>query len=264
MATVPATFTPAQRRLSAALAAMALIAPDFALASSIRVGPPALTVTDASQLDAVAANRLDELRAIPGNWGWRELVDRGRVAVAQGDFPSAAMAFEASYKAAPREAERAMSAYCWASALIASAQSLPPGAKGVAHPARSALLAQAGMLLNGVQREAPQSREVAAARLTAWSLLGDELETAAAEHQLRVIDPTLEGNPRCDLVTIGIVALVVCISGRYALKTFEFEGYLEPKQRLALLSVFDTGARVTGALLGGRAVIDVFTTEVPQ
>jgi hypothetical protein len=28
--------------------------------------------------------------------------------------------------------------------------------------------------------------------------------------------------------------------------------------------VFDTGARVTGALLGGRAVIDVFTTEVPQ
>jgi hypothetical protein len=254
---------PTLRIIGTALAVVALLAPKAALASAIRPGPPALTVTDAGQLDAAAARRLDELRAAPGNWGWRELVDRGRVAVAQGEFPAAAMAFEAAFKAAPTDAERAMSAYCWASALIASAQSLP-GVKGAENPARRPLLVQAGNLLNEVQRDVPQSREVAAARLSAWSLLGDELETTAAEHQLRVIDPALEGNPRCDLVTIGIVALVVFVSGRYVLKTFEFEGYLEPKQRLALLSVFDTGARVTGALLGGRAIIDVFTTEVPQ
>ena len=74
----------------------------------------------------------------------------------------------------------------------------------------------------------------------------------------------MEGNPRCDLVTIGIVALVVFVSGRYVLQTFEFRGYLEPKQRLALLSLFDTGARVTGGLLKGGAIVDVFTTEVPQ
>ena len=263
MNTRPTGFRVAYRIQGAGLAAIALLAPQAAIASATRTAPPALTVTDPAQLDGAAARRLGELRAIPGNWGWRELVDRGRVAVAQGDFPAAAMAFEAAFKAAPADAERAMSAYCWASALIASAQSLP-GVKGAENPARRPLLVQAGNLLNEVQRDVPQSREVAAARLSAWSLLGDELETTAAEHQLRVIDPALEGNPRCDLVTIGIVALVVFVSGRYVLKTFEFEGYLEPKQRLALLSVFDTGARVTGALLGGRAIIDVFTTEVPQ
>jgi hypothetical protein len=253
---------PSRRLLIAATAIASLLAPDAALVLALHPGPPALTVTDANTLDKAAAARLDELRAAPGNWGWRELVDRGRVAIAQGEFSAAAMAFEAAFKAAPTDAERAMSAYCWASALIASAQSLP-NVEGSENPAKRLLLVQAGNLLNEVQRDVPQSREVAAARLSAWSLLGDELETTVAEHQLRVIDPSLEGNPRC-LLTIGIVAFVVFSTSGYVLKTYEFDGYLEPEQRLALLSVLDVGARVTGGLLTGRAIVDVFTTEVPK
>jgi hypothetical protein len=253
---------PSRRLLIAATAIASLLAPDAALVLALHPGPPALTVTDANTLDKAAAARLDELRAAPGNWGWRELVDRGRVAIAQGEFSAAAMAFEAAVQAAPTDAERTMSEYCWASALIACAQSLP-NVEGCANPARGPLLAQAGNLLNKVQRDVPQSGEVAAARLSAWSLLGDELETTVAEHQLRVIHPNLEGNPRC-LLTIGVVAFVVCVSGRYVLKTYEFDGYLKPEQRLALLSVLDVGARVTGGLLTGRAIVDVFTTEVPK
>lgn len=246
------------------MAMAALAAPDAALANvPSRPPPTAFTASDPAKLDAAIEERLSQLRSTSGAWGWRELIDRGRIGVAQGDFASAATAFEAAHGAAPGPAERITTAYCWASALIAAAQALPEVDRAP-HPGRARMLLLAGTLLNAAQREVPQSREVAAARVTAWSLLGDELETTAAEHQLRVIDPTLEGNPRCDLVTIGIVALVVFVSGRYVLQTFEFRGYLEPEQRLALLSVFDTGARVTGALLKGGAIVDVFTSEVPR
>lgn len=248
-------------RAAGVLACMAaLAAPHAAIATAPAAPPMAFTVKDPAQLDAAAVARLEELRSKSGSWGWAELVDRGRIAVAQGDFAAAATAFEAASSAAAGDAERVMTAYCWASALIASAQSLPD-VKGGPHPNRDRLLSQAGRLLNAAQRSVPQSRDIAAARLTAWSLLGDELETTAAEHQLRVIDPTLEGNPRCEPATIGLIVLIVFVAGRYALQVYDFKGYLEPEQRLALLAALDFGARLTGKLASGQPPIEVFTSE---
>lgn len=250
-------------RLAAAMLAACWVA---AAAPSQAVVPQpgsktAFTVKQAADLETVAVNRLDELRARPDAWGWRELVDRGRIAIAQGDFASAAMAFEAARHASSSEVERVTATVCWANSLIAAAQAMTPFKDGV-DPRRTPMLAQAGRLLNEAQRIVPMSREVAAARVTAWSLLGDELETTAAEHQLRVIDPALEGNPRCEPMTIGMIALVVFVSGKYILKVYDFKGYLEPEQRLALLQTFDAGARITGKILTGTALIDVFTSEV--
>lgn len=248
-------------RVTGALASVvSLAAPHAAVAMTSAAPPVAFTVKDPAQLDAAAAARLEELRSKSGSWGWAELIDRGRIAVAQGDFAAAATAFEAANSAATGNAERVMTAYCWASALIASAQALPV-VKGAPHPNRDRLLAQAGKLLNDTQRSVPQSRDVAAARLTAWSLLGDELETTAAEHQLRVIDPTLEGNPRCEPTTVAVVVLIVFLAGKYTLKVYDFKGYLEPEQRLALLAALDFGARLAGKIASGQPPIDIFTSE---
>jgi hypothetical protein len=177
-----------------------------------------------------------------------------------------------------------MTQYCWATALIAKAQSLPSvkvkkdgwlakaGAmvsdKPQPHPMRVELLAQSGELLNETQRLAPTSAEVAASRVTAWSLAGDPLERMAAEHQARVLDPSKEGTPRCEPVTMstaafyGIIIFVVFVSGKFALETFEFEGYLEPHQRMQLLKLCDMGARVTGGCLSGAPPEEVFTKEL--
>jgi hypothetical protein len=256
-------------RILAVTACLAAIgAPHAALAAacaSAPAAPPAqaLSVKDAAGLDAAIAERLDALRAKQGSWQWRDFIDRGRAAVGQGDFAGAATAFEAASQSAPDEATRVMSDYCWANSLIASAQALPP-VDNAAHPRRAGLLAQAGGILNGAQRVAPFSRDIAAARVTAWSSLGDALELAAAEHQMRVIDPSLEGTPRCEPTTILVFALVVFVAGRYTLRAFEFKGYLTPEQRLMVLQVMDKGARVAGGILTGREPTEVFTTELTK
>jgi hypothetical protein len=257
-------------RILAATACLASMgAPHAALAAACASGPAAkpaqaLSVKDAAGLDAAIAERLDALRAKQGAWQWRDFIDRGRAAVGQGDFAGAATAFEAASQSAPDEATRLMSDYCWANSLIASAQALPP-VDNAAHPRRAVLLAQAGGILNGAQRVAPLSRDIAAARVTAWSSLGDELELAAAEHQMRVIDPSMEGTPRCEPATaMLVVALVVFVAGRYTLHAFEFKGHLTPEQRLLVLQLMDKGARVAGGILSGREPIDVFTTELTK
>lgn len=252
------------RRAGFVLCAASLSAPHVAIAASFTSGPPVpFTASNAGELDAKAQQQLALLNALPGPWGWRELVDRGRVAVALGDFAGAAAMFEAARRASSPGAERVATELCWANALIAAAQALPGQANGQ-NPRRAAMLRQAGEILNETQRAVPMSRGVASARLTAWSLLGDELETLVAEHQLRVIDPSLEGIPRCEPMTLGLIALIVFVGGRYALSNFQFEGVLEPEQRLALLRIFDDGARVTSGLLSGKAVIDVFSTEASK
>jgi hypothetical protein len=289
------------RPVGAILGLLAVTAPSAAMAPALLAAPmvhlallasgpasPASRVPSSARnvmqgdgavdIDAALASRLEELRAKKGNWQWADLVERGRIAIGQGDFAGAAAAFETATKCAPDKAARAMTQYCWATALIAKAQSLPSvkvkkdgwlakaGAmvsdKPQPHPMRVELLSQSGDLLNETQRLAPTSAEVAASRVTAWSLAGDPLERMAAEHQARVLDPSKEGTPRCDLVTIGVIALVIFVSGKFALETFEFEGYLEPHQRMQLLKLCDMGARVTGGCLSGAPPVEVFTKEL--
>jgi hypothetical protein len=266
--------------LAAPMVHLALLASSPAsLASRVPASARNVTQEDgAVDIDAALASRLDELRAKEGNWQWADLVERGRIAIGQGDFAGAAAAFETATKCAPDTAARAMTQYCWATALIAKAQSLPSvkvkkdgwlakaGAmvsdKPQPHPMRAELLRQAGELLNETQQSVPTSAEVAALRVTAWSLAGETVERMAAEHQARVLDPSKEGTARCDLFTIGVIALIVFASGKFALETFEFEGYLEPHRRLQLLKICDTGARTTGGLLSGGAVVEIFAKEL--
>lgn len=255
------------RNAGAALCAVSLSAPHLAIANAALAGPPsALTVEDPARLDGEIAARLEALRAKQGAWQWRELIDRGRIAIGEGDFAGAAISFEAATQSAPDAAARVMSEYCWGNALISAAQVLPPNEKKDPHPHRLAMLARAGCVLNAAQFDAPLSRDVAAARLTAWSSLGDGLETMTAEHQMRVIDPTLEGIPRCEPMTLFVVALVVCAGGRIVLRTIDTKGFLEPEQRLMLLKIFDRGAMLAGSAVFGMPrsdsvdAADVFTT----
>lgn len=293
------------RRLGAILGLLALTAPSAAMAPALIAAPmvhiavvaPGAAVHSQAEakdggtttafnaqadVDGALAARLDELRSKKGSWQWADLVERGRIAIGQGDFGGAVTAFETATKCAPDDAARAMTQYCWATALIAKAQSLPSVkvkkdgwlAKAGAlvsdtpqpHPMKQGLLRQAGELLNQTQQMAPGSLNVTASRVTAWSLAGDTLERLAAEHHARFLDPSKEGTPRCEPIstaaTYGIILLVVFISGKFALETFEFEGYLEPKQRMQLLKLCDTGARITGGCLSGSPPVEVFVKEL--
>lgn len=289
------------RHLGAILGLLAVAAPSAAMAPALIAAPmvhvavvasgaashSAVEAKDAggaaahnaqSHIDTALAARLDELSSKTGAWQWTDLIERGRIAIGQGDFGGAAIAFEAATQCAPDDAARVMTQYCLATCLIAKAQALPriksqkAGiiAAGQAivsdasqpHPMRDRLLRQAGEILNATQCRVPQSMEIAALRVTAWSLLNDNVERMAAEHHARFLDPSKEGTPRCDLVTIGVIALVVFVSGKFALETFTFDGYLEPEQRMAILKVCDSGARVTGGLLAGGGLVEVFMTEL--
>lgn len=117
------------------------------------------------------------------------------------------------------------------------------------------MLQLGGTVLNRAQREVPLSRDVAAARLTAWNRLGDDLESLAAEHQLRVIDPQLEGIPRLEPMTVvAVIAVIACIGGRVVLETVDLSGYISPENRVMLLKLLDRGALAAGGfLLGGPA-----------
>ncbi len=289
------------RHLGAILGLLAVTAPSVAMAPALIAAPMVHVAVAASaaaahsqaeatdagaaaafnaqvDVDAALAARLDELRSKTGSWEWADLIERGRIAIGQGDFGGAVTAFETAAQCAPDTAARAMTQYCLATACIAKAQALPrvksqkagivQAGKALVsdtsqpHPMREPLLRQAGEILNATQCDVPQSMEIAAMRVTAWSLLNDNVERMAAEHHARFLDPSKEGTPRCDLVTIGVIALVVFVSGKFALETFTFDGYLEPEQRLAILKVCDSGARVTGGLLAGGGLVEVFMTEL--
>lgn len=257
------------RNAGAALCAASLAAPHLAIAGSTPAVPPsALTVKDPAGLDAAIAERLEALRGKQGAWQWRDLIDRGRIAIGAGDFAGAAASFEAATQAAPDAATRVMSEYCWGNALVSAAQILPPDAQKAPHPQRLVMLASGGSVLNAAQLKVPLSRDVAAARLTAWSSLGDGLETMAAEHQMRVIDPTLEGIPRCDPMTMAVIVLVVCAGSGIALRTIDMTEYMKPEQRLMLLRICDRGAVLAGSALlkgmGGNGADEVFTTGGAQ
>lgn len=239
---------------------LSLAAPHAAIAMAPAAPPVSFKGVAEAQLDAAAAARLEQLRSKSGSWGLLDLIDRGRIAVAQGEFETAAAMFEVANKSATTDAERVATRYCFASALIVWAQSLPDD-DATSKSKCNQKLSQAGTLLDQAQRIMPQSRDIAAARVTAWSLLGDRLRLAAAEHQLRVIDPTQEGTARCSAAVIGTVVVVVCKLGKITLEKFDFKGYLTPDQRLMLLKALDTGARVGGYFAPAGPWIDVFDTE---
>lgn len=268
---------PTLRATALASCFAAIAAPHATLAAAVAAAPTAppateaLTVKDAAALDAAIAERLEAFKKKQGAWQWRDFVDRGRVAIGEGDFAGAATCFECASHAAPDAATRVMSDYCWGNALISAAQVMPPIDKKTAHPNRTLMLARGGSVLNAAQQLVPLSRDVAASRVTAWSALGDNLETMAAEHQMRVIDPTLEGIPRCEPTTLMVIAVVLFIGGGVVLRTVDLSNYMNPEQRLMLLSACDRGAKIAGMMLikaaagsEGAEAAEVFTTEMSQ
>lgn len=207
---------------------------------------------EADRLDDAIAERLAALRAAGAGWSWADLIERGRIAIAEGDFAAASTVFESSLNSAESEVQKAISLRFLGHALLASAQSIPCRRDGE-RARRDALLRRAGGSLNEAQRHAPACRDLAAARVTAWSQAGDELETLAAEHQLRVIDPSMEGTARMEPATVAIICFVVFKSGQMVLKRCEFKGVLPAKHRAALLACCDVAVVATLMLAPGGA-----------
>jgi hypothetical protein len=207
------------------------------------------------RLDDEIESRLAELRAGGSPWEWSDLIERGRLAVAEGDLGGACSTFEMAVQASGSADERVISRYYWGTSLIASAQALGGSEKSLIGSARSLVAGDteedprrlrmvrvAADVLNEAQRSSPMSRDVAAARVMAWSMLEDELETLAAEHQLRVIDPSTEGKARSSLASAASIVMAVCKAGSVVLRTFDFEKFLTPDQRAGLLQILDQGA----------------------
>lgn len=209
-------------------------------------------VVGADRLDDAIAERLVSLRSTGPGWSWADLIERGRIAIAEGDFTGAATVFESSLRSADRDVERAVSLQFLGHALLASAQSIPCRRDGE-RSRRDAALHRAGRVLNEAQQHVPSCRDLAAARVTAWSQAGDELETLAAEHQLRVIDPSMEGTARMEPATVAIICFVFFKSGQMVLKRCEFKGVLPAKHRATLLACCDVGVVTTLLLAPGGA-----------
>lgn len=210
---------------------------------------------DPDKLDVEIEARLAALRTSGAAWRWNDLVERGRIAIAEGDLGGACSAFEMAVQASADDDEGVIARFYWGTALIAAAQSLGGIERSLvstarslvagedeADPRRERMVRLAANVLNEAQRSAPVSRDVAAARVMAWSMLDDELETLAAEHQLRVIDPGMEGSARTNFAGAAAIVLAVCKVGSVVLRNFEFERFLRPEQRTMLLQVFDQGA----------------------
>lgn len=239
--------SPAGRTISLPLAlvlglASILVSGSIGAAANARIeeGPPERFSSGipVEELDRAIAARLEALRDIRTPWTWYDLIERGRIAIAEGDYAAAAMAFEASLKTAERIPEQVVSRQLLGQVGILSGQGMPIGDDAQV-AARLAVLRAAGEQLDEAQLLVPYSRDVAAARVMAWSLVGDELQTMAAEHQLRVIDPSLEGTPRM----AGVGALVVCYvafkAGKIILERYKFESVLSSNQRFLLMKAID-------------------------
>ncbi len=217
--------------------------------------PPTFSPADPRTLDSDIARGLAALRQRPGAWVWQDLLDRGRLAVASGDLDAASAAFELAVQSASHDEERVIAQYYWGTTLLALAQSMGEPARGVidqvagawsggadSNPRRTSVLQLAGAVLNEAQHSSPLSRDIAVGRVMAWSMLEDDVETIAAEHQLRVIDPAMEGTARSSLAAAARIVLAVCKVGRIVLLSIDLDGVIEPEQRLALLDLMDTGA----------------------
>ncbi len=213
-----------------------------------------LVVSDPGSLDRDVRNRLATLRSKVESWDWIDLIERGRLAVADGDFAGGATVFEASLQRATESVQRLVSLHYLGRAMLHDAQiKSVPGEQERA--ARDRMLREAGDRLNQAQSYAPMSREIAAARVTAWSQAGDELETLAAEHQLRVIDPAMEGTARMGPVTAAIICFAVFKGTQMVLKYYDFGGHLKPEYRAALLQGMDIGVTATMLVPGAGAVL---------
>lgn len=215
---------------------------------------PPLTEMHPAEFEKAVAERLNNLRHKGSAWGWSELIERGRIAVAEGDFSGAATVFEASLQSADEPIERLVSLQLLGRALLHDGQTMPASSEWE-RQVRSRVLCESGGRLNQAQVEAPMSRDVAAARVAAWSQAGDELETLAAEHQLRVIDPSMEGTARMDPITAAIVCYAVFKAGQLILKHYDFGGHLPAEHRAAMLGAMDlaVSASLVGLPFAGQA-----------
>lgn len=216
--------------------------------------PPHLSDLDPSELDSAITERLDALRQTRSAWAWSDLIERGRLAVAEGDFSGAAIIFEASVQSADEPIERLVSLQLLGRALLHDGQTMPASSERE-REVRSEVLREAGLRLNQAQVEAPMSRDIAAGRVAAWSQAGDDLETLAAEHQLRVIDPSMEGTARMDPLTAAVVCYAVFKAGQLILKHYDFGGHLKPEHRAAMLGAMDlaVSASLVGLPFSGQA-----------
>lgn len=243
-------------RVTLAAAILAMPCQGIAADPQVQVPQPPqrFIAPDPVALDDAIEQRLAELRSKASAWDWIDLVERGRIAVAEGDFAGASIAFEASLQCADEPIERLVSLQLLGRALLHDAQTMPvPGDQE--RDARSATLRRAGDCLNEAQIFSPLSRDIAAARVTAWSQSGDQLETLAAEHQLRVIDPAMEGTARMDPITAAIVCYAVFKAGQLILKHYDFGGNLKAEHRAAMLGALDfaVSASLTGLPFAGQA-----------
>lgn len=204
-------------------------------------------VLGAELLEASINDRLKQLRQMETGWEWIDLIERGRIAIAEGDFSGASTTFEASLQWVDRPFERLVSLQLLGRSLLHSAQTMRVSNEAE-QAARGRALREAGERLNEAQQSAPLSRDIAAARVAAWSQAGDELETLAAEHQLRVIDPSMEGTARMEPMTVAIVCYAVFKAGQLVLKYYDFGGHLKPEHRAAMLGAMDLA--VSTSLVG--------------
>lgn len=237
--------TPTEKRLGVVnftfALAFALVVGVSAGATSDQATEQRLRIDQAAELEGAAQKRLVALRDSEQAWAFDDLIERGRIAIATGDIRGACVAFEMAVPAATDVEARFSARYLWAATLLQSA-----------HVARSdspdpdlrtmRQITLAAETMNDLQLIAPLSRDIAIARVMAWSMLENEAETLAAEHQLRVIDPTMEGTARSSVSDVARVVLAICEVGRVVLEQIELDGIIAPETRVLLLRSLDQGS----------------------
>lgn len=211
-----------------------------------------------SEFDSVIEMELARLREVDEPWRWGQLVDRGRLSVARGQFDEGAVVLEASLNSASTPRERHVSLLLLGRTRMLAGQAMPADGDW-RRESREQVLRDAGRILNEAQRDGVglNSRQIAADRVTAWSQSGDMLETLAAEHHLRQIDPAMEGTARMDPVTAAVVCYVVFKGAQIVLEQCEFDGYLDADVRQSILNALDIAVGASLAVGGGGLVVDL-------
>lgn len=127
--------------------------------------------------------------------GYSELTDYAMVHMLQNKFEEAALLYELAYKHANNDQDRVF-------ALMLQGQALLDSTYNMDLPTREASFARAGVIFNSVATISTESREIALLRATAWANAGDQLEFAAAQHDLKRLGTELDSD--AILLPIGL------------------------------------------------------------
>ena len=242
------------------LALASLMAPQVALASTMQNARPSLVIPTLKPIDGTSIQQVDttklehfddELNSLrqrfdssDGPRDWATLIELGRLELAQGRYEAAAAQFENAKAVAPDPKRRVESAYRMAVTLLMVGRNQLDVLKEITDPVRreaqrlqaNASIRRAGQTLNEAQRQVPESREIAMARVDAWRTLGDQLETRSALFQLATIDPAIQADEKFDPATLTIV-VVVLIAGSFIVQHFELG--MQPEKRAQIVVVLD-------------------------